>query len=245
MKFINLILIFIAFITLSCETPTDSEIQIETKIATLIWTGDPATDGCGFFIEFDDTRYKPTNEKLIYESLETPYPTIVEIQFKNLNEKIDYSCGFSSPKEEKAIEVVTIKPITIRCGTTLTIIKTDKDYYALDSDTTINLEVINPFSTSVYYVCSGDIFLVELQNNIIHNSWKVHGFEECLAVKSIDSFEKAGFSIFLNNEFINLSNASFDEITDYRLKFLLYNNQDSLQLLSEELLYSEKFKIVK
>lgn len=125
------------------------------------------------------------------------------------------------------------------------IIKVDKEEYIASSTTIINIEVNNYFSSPFYYICSGDIFLEELQNDIVITSWKIHGFEECLAAKSINPFDNANFSISLFNEPINIGGAHLDNNHNYRLKFMLYQNKDFAQLLADDLLHSEKFHIIK
>lgn len=110
MKFTALlIIVVVVFTIIGCESTTETENQVETKIATLIWDN-PAADGCGFFLEFNKKRYKPINEDFIYNNLDNPYPSTVEIKFKNLNRKIEYVCGFSGPQKENAIELFSISP---------------------------------------------------------------------------------------------------------------------------------------
>ncbi len=113
MKFTTLLPILIVLAIIGCESSTETKVRKETTIATLIWD-DPSVDGCGFFLKFDKDRYKPINEGFIYESLESPYPESVIIEFKYLNRKTKYICGFSGDQEEKAIELFSIKSIVMR-----------------------------------------------------------------------------------------------------------------------------------
>ena len=125
------------------------------------------------------------------------------------------------------------------------VIKTDKNSYKADSLTTIILTVENELASTLYYVCSGDIFLEELQNNTIINSWKVHGFEECLAAVSINTNENTTFDVSPFYEPSFIVNATFDKSVAYRLKIDLYEDNKFMKVVDKALLYSNNFKITK
>ena len=96
--FFVLFLIVIGFLTLSCEDK--NEIIVEPN-ATLIWTGDYAVDGCGFFVEIDSVEYKPENEEIIPPAFKVDYPLSVSVQYIDLLYDLDYYCG-DSPDSKKA-----------------------------------------------------------------------------------------------------------------------------------------------
>jgi len=89
----------------SCEKDKD----ILKGDAILTW-GNPALDGCGFFIEINGKEYKPTNVYIIDKSYEEDGEKMrVKIKYKLLNEKIRYSCGPAVDAIGDGIELISIK----------------------------------------------------------------------------------------------------------------------------------------
>jgi hypothetical protein len=85
------------------------ECNIFRKEAILIWQGEYDVDGCGFFVEIENKRYKPQNESFIGDEFKTD-TTFVLIGFIYLDREIEYWCGdlpFVSKKD--GIKVFSIK----------------------------------------------------------------------------------------------------------------------------------------
>ncbi len=124
-------------------------------------------------------------------------------------------------------------------------IRTEKDFYNVDSLTVIVVEVENNLSFPVYYICAGNIYLEELKNDVILNSWKVHGFQDCLAAVPIKQSQTTKFDIlpFVINSV--LTDASFDKSVIYRLKVELFKDKEFKEIIDNSLLYSNEFEIVK
>ncbi len=86
------------------------DTNVQTKEAILSWEGEYAADGCGFFIEIDNKKYKPENEDVINNQFKTTENIKVKIRFKYLNRPIKYNCGLSS-HETDGIKVLSIEKI--------------------------------------------------------------------------------------------------------------------------------------
>jgi hypothetical protein len=90
----------------SCKKEND----IFENNATVIWYGDYARDGCGFFIKMDGKKYKAQNESVIDESYKNN-DVRVKIKYKLLNKQIEYYCGlsFTPMKNVGEVEIISIK----------------------------------------------------------------------------------------------------------------------------------------
>lgn len=112
-------------------------------------------------------------------------------------------------------------------------IVTDKSSYALDSTTVISVDVTNKSDIPIYYICTCQIYLEELENNQVINSWMVHGFEECLAPVPIEVDETETFEIDIYhlNESGFFDNASFNETVNYRFKLDLFEDSSFDKIL--------------
>ncbi len=93
----------------SCDLFTENENQIVTKEAVLVWEN-PAVDGCGFFIEFNNKRYKPANEDIIQGDFTYNSRTLVKIRFIYLNKEIEYYC-WGYPTKTEGIKIISISNI--------------------------------------------------------------------------------------------------------------------------------------
>ncbi len=94
-KFLCLITLTVAAFTYSCKDKNYVN-------ATIIDTGLPAADGCGYIVQIDTTRYSPLNlaDKYKVNNL------AVEVDFKK--EGDGFSCGFN-PKLIETIKINKIK----------------------------------------------------------------------------------------------------------------------------------------
>lgn len=102
----HLIVVFILGFLISCEE--GNEVIYENN-AKLIWTGEHASDGCGFFIEIDSVKYKPENENIIPPAFKVDVSLSITVQYIDLLYDIEYFCGLSQePKESKAIKLTSI-----------------------------------------------------------------------------------------------------------------------------------------
>ena len=104
-----LFLVISVFSFNSCDLFTENENQIVSKEAVLVWEN-PAVDGCGFFIEFDNKSYKPENEDIIQGDFNENSRTLVKILFIYLNKEIEYGC-FDNTYKAEGIKIITISNI--------------------------------------------------------------------------------------------------------------------------------------
>ncbi len=93
----------------SCDLFTENENQIVSKEAVLVWEN-PAVDGCGFFIEFDNKSYKPENEDIIQGDFTYNSRTLVKIRFIYLNKEIEYYC-FDNLYTTEGIKIISMSNI--------------------------------------------------------------------------------------------------------------------------------------
>ncbi len=125
------------------------------------------------------------------------------------------------------------------------IIITDKQSYLADTSTTITVSVINNLPSTIYYLCEGSIFLKELKNGLVTNSWKVHGFKECLATKFIDTTQKVTFQIKFSTKVLDnvLENVNSMDNPTYYFEVFLYKNIAPIQQLESTECSSNQFKL--
>ena len=110
MKYLKILVLILIFATcFSCKKGDD----IYVKKATLVWQGNYAVDGCGFFIKTGFKMYKPKNESIIDKSYESINGIRVDVQYKLLDENIEFYCGMSTTpmKNVGEIEIISIKKI--------------------------------------------------------------------------------------------------------------------------------------
>lgn len=84
----NLFLSLLLFCCLACASR-----QPLGTTAQLRWTGPQAADGCGFFLEFNGSAYKPLNEEIIPDELKDFQTRTVRITYEFTDESGQYSCG--------------------------------------------------------------------------------------------------------------------------------------------------------
>ena len=127
-------------------------------------------------------------------------------------------------------------------------IETSQSRYTLDSTSVITVNVTNKSDITIYYICTCQIYLEELENNQVINSWMVHGFEECLAPVPIEVDETETFKIdiFHLNEsgFIDFDNVSFNETVNYRFKLDLFEDSSFDEILENDDRISNTFTII-
>lgn len=126
-------------------------------------------------------------------------------------------------------------------------LRTDQRSYAANPPTTIQLTVTNSYDDSVYYICTGQIHLEELEEGKVVDSWLVHGFEECLHRNPIESGESDTFEMSFEGslEPDRLETAQFDESVRYRLRFDLFETNEVDQQLDKKDRLSNRFKIIR
>lgn len=131
-------------------------------------------------------------------------------------------------------------------GTDPVELTTDEGTYYLDSTMVIILSVENMSDADVYYICTGQIYLEEMQNGERKGSWMVHGFEECLAPVAIEKEGSADFNIELAQlrEYGHLGGAVFNESVTYRLIMDLYTADDFEELIADDERVSPEFQIL-
>lgn len=85
-----------------------AEIQ-QKSTARLVWTGDPAADGCGFFVQVGDVEFKPENENIIPETFKQYNVSKVIITYSHAGQRVRYSCGFASDAMGDGIRLTSIR----------------------------------------------------------------------------------------------------------------------------------------
>lgn len=125
-------------------------------------------------------------------------------------------------------------------------LETDEDSYTVKPSTLVVLTVKNNFRAPVYYICTGQIYLDEMEGGDVVDSWQVHGFEECGFRVPIESGESETFEISFEESLASdlLESAKFDETVRYRLRFDLFETDDVDQLLDKNDRVSNIFKIL-
>ncbi len=125
-------------------------------------------------------------------------------------------------------------------------ITTDADYYLLDSTLTVLIDVTNYKADSVYYLCYGQIYLDELEDDQVVNSWMVHGSEYCYLPVPIGPDSTARWEITLTHNFPVNSNGypQFVDSVSYRFRVDLYANFELDSLIDESERISPEVKIV-
>lgn len=95
-----------------CSTDKDDVLSTTGKItttATIIWQGEYAVDGCGFFVRINQKEYKPKNESMIGDEFKTPEPQEAEVTLRFLSEKVEYYCGFAGKQVADGVEIISIQ----------------------------------------------------------------------------------------------------------------------------------------
>ncbi len=87
-------LVLLVFVTVGCEKSKEENILKDD--ATIIYEGNPALDGCGYFIKIRNTKYKPISllQNFKTENLK------VKITYQILEDK--WSCNW---QEKKYIQI--------------------------------------------------------------------------------------------------------------------------------------------
>ncbi|MBC8345400.1 MAG: hypothetical protein ISR82_01825 [Candidatus Marinimicrobia bacterium] len=99
-------LLFVFFL-FACEDKDNAQDLTE---AILIFEGDYAVDGCGFFIEMKGKTYKPKDESKIGVAFKNNRITAVLIDYVIPNEVLEYYCNMSPTSQTKeAIEIISIQ----------------------------------------------------------------------------------------------------------------------------------------
>ncbi len=96
----------------ACEdrVRTPDPVVVDYRPVRVIWQGDFAVDGCGFFVKVDSISYRPVNPAFLDSALiNPPFDTIVTMRYLNLRRTITSSCGEGGPFEINALEVLDIR----------------------------------------------------------------------------------------------------------------------------------------
>lgn len=126
-------------------------------------------------------------------------------------------------------------------------IQTDRERYSTAGDEVVSLSVLNKSNDPIFYVCTGQIYLEELDGDEVVNRWMVHGFEDCLSPEPIDVNEKETFEVGFDEKSAlgNVQGAAFDESVRYRMTVDLFWDQVFRRPLSEKERRSNTFQIVR
>lgn len=126
-------------------------------------------------------------------------------------------------------------------------LETDRTSYTVDPSTTIQVTVTNGYDDSVYYVCTGQIYLEEIEGGRIVDAWLVHGFEECFRRVPIESGASESFTMSFDNSLApdRLETARFDESVHYHLRVDLFETDEVERKLDKRDRLSNRFEIVR
>ena len=107
-----IVILVLLIILFGCTTDKTEVFSTKGKITTtalVVWQGDYASDGCGFFVIINQKEYKPKNETVIGDEFKSSEPVEVEVTFRFLAEKVEYYCGFAGIREMDGIEIISIR----------------------------------------------------------------------------------------------------------------------------------------
>jgi len=124
-------------------------------------------------------------------------------------------------------------------------IQTDKSAYQIDSTETIHVDITNHSDDTIYYICTGQIYLEELSNSQVVNTWLVHGFEECLSPGPIESDETESFEIDLFWIWTHgfLGEMTLSEGVKFRLRVDLYEDIEFENMVTGSQVFSNQFTL--
>ena len=110
MKGVSILTLIMALFSCGDEVEPDERVPDGQVSATveLFFTGGLEVDGCEFFVDYEDTIYKPVNEEVIPDTFMED--TIkVEMVFEILGDPIDYQCGLNPiPTRYNALRILSI-----------------------------------------------------------------------------------------------------------------------------------------
>lgn len=92
-----------------CKEETPKPVIIDYHLVTIIWTGNPNLDGCGFFCKIDEIDYKPINEEFFGSEFKILKDTIVEMKYKDFIKEFTHQCPEGPPYQMRSLEVLDIK----------------------------------------------------------------------------------------------------------------------------------------
>lgn len=124
-------------------------------------------------------------------------------------------------------------------------IATGASSYTLSDSLEIHVSVTNNSDSTVYFICTGQVYLEELSGQQVDKYWMVHGFEECLASIPIAPDEIDTFNIRLGFQYEqgHLENALFNSSVEYRMRFDLFEEKTFKTLLEGANILSNTFSI--
>lgn len=126
-------------------------------------------------------------------------------------------------------------------------IRTDTVDYTPIPETVISLRVSNKSDNPIFYICTGQIYLEELDGDRVVNRWMVHGFEECFGPRAIDTSEEEVFDLGFDKKSAlgNIQGAAFNETVHYRMSVDLFWDAAFKRALSDQERRSNTFQIVR
>ena len=105
------LIILLSLSVVACKNEVPDPQIVDYRKVTVVWNGDYQVDGCGFFVEIDSVRYKPTNEDFFDEAFRnaSDNDSIVEMRYTDLRRAITSQCGEGFPYQINGIEVIAIR----------------------------------------------------------------------------------------------------------------------------------------
>lgn len=95
-----LLLVLVGLIVTGSSACKKEEEQTVRREALLLWEGEVALDGCGFFLEVSGTRFKPINEDIIPEAFKANDTTEVIAEYQHEKDLYTFACGFAQQQYE-------------------------------------------------------------------------------------------------------------------------------------------------
>ncbi len=116
MKYFSLVLLLILCFITSCTNDkgiSNSNTSIKNNIVNIYWEGEYEYDGCGFFIQIGELRYKASNEEKIGNEFKTSKQSPAQLEYIILDDKIIYHCGdLPSASKIDGIEIISIQKLS-------------------------------------------------------------------------------------------------------------------------------------
>lgn len=104
LKYLIVLVGLISAAVVGCKKDDD----LLERDALLLWEGEVAVDGCGFFVVVDGTKFKPTNEEIIPSSFKANDTTEVVVEYYDQNTQQAFACGLMQ-QSYSVIELVSIE----------------------------------------------------------------------------------------------------------------------------------------
>lgn len=126
------------------------------------------------------------------------------------------------------------------------LLRTDREFYNIDQNTVISLTVTNRLDDTIYYICTGQVYLEELKKGEVIDFWQVHGFEECLGRGPIEPGARHLFRIPINFAYLQTDRRMprLDETVSYRMRADLFHDTNFRVPVNPSMVLSNEFSLI-